>query len=1280
MRKFVIILGIVLLYFTGFSQNETNIWYFGQNAGLDFNSGTPVPLLDGALDTTEGCATISNSSGNLLFYTDGTTVYNRNHAVMLNGTGLHGDISSTSSAIIVPKPNNADIYYIFTVDNNAGADGLQYSEVDMTLDGGLGGITVNKNILLFTPTTEKLTAIKGSITNEYWVVSHKWNSNEFIAYKVTDMGVNTTPITSAVGSIVSGNFTKSFIGQIKISPDGSKLAVARSKGSSEVQLFDFNATTGLVSNPLTVLDLPNTEEVYGVEFSPNSKVLYASVLGNGVYQYNLQTGSPTNIITSQLVLTTLPRPYGAMQLASDGKIYIAKAGKFYIDFITNPNILGTGCSYQYEGLYLGGRRSRLGLPPFIQSYLEIEDITFTDTCFGDATAFTLTNTVDSVTWDFGDPSTGVNNTSNVLTPTHIFSAVGTYTVTVNVVIGTQTATATTTVAIYEQPTATQPQNIQICDTDNDGFYNFDLTTQTAQILNGLLPTDFEVSYYATVSDYTNDLPIANLTTYTNTTAYSLQTITASVKNRSNLACESTTIFTIQVFETPMPSSLNLDLSYCDNTSVGTDSDGIITFDLTQNEISILNGQSATDFTINYYTNAGLSNQIVTPTNYQNINTTETIYVQMYNNNNVNCTASLSFTIEVFALPTIAAIVELKQCDDDVDGFSTFNLTEVNGEITTNAINETITYFETQQEAINNTNLISNPLTYTNQIVSTDTIWARIQHTNGCYRVAQINLIVSTTQIPSTYTRDFYACDDAIDGDTTNGISVFDFSSVHADVLAMFPVGQNLIITYYRNLTDALAENNPITNITNYRNVGYLHNQDIYIRVDSTADNDCLGLGHISLHVETVPVANPVTIPTQCDADGDGMYAFDTTTINSAIIGIQTDVNVRYFDANNVALSSPLPNPLLTASQTITARIENTLSQNTTGRCFDETTIVFTVEAAVVANNVSDLIICDDDTDGFYSFDTSTIENEVLNGQTGLSITYTDQNGVILPSPLPNPYMSDNKTITIRVENSINPICYDETTFQIIVRERPQFELLETDVICMNENPSLQIAPFNTQGTYTYNWTGPNNFTSSTEIIDVIEGGIYTVIATSTFGCESFPKQIIITEVEIPTLTIDDIHIIDDRANNSIRIVTDYFIEGEYEFSLDNIFNYQDAPYFEDVQAGIHTLYMRDKNHCGLSQIEISIIGYPSFFTPNGDGINDFWMIKGIESDFYEPSVIHIYNRYGKILAKVATNSIGWNGLYNNKPLQETDYWFSVKLVSKHNKLRFRKGHFTLKKL
>ena len=1037
---------LLLLSVAGFAQNEANIWYFGENAGLDFNTGVPVPLLDGQLNTTEGCATISDGSGNLLFYTDGITVWNKDHNVMLNGTGLNGHPSSTHSAIIVPNPGNSDIYYIFTVDSDANPNGLQYSEVNMTLDGGLGGITANKNILLHTPTTEKLTAIQSDVEDAYWVVSHKWESDEFIAYKISGTGVNTSPVISAVGSYIGGTSLPINRGQIKISPNGTRLAIARAQGLSEVQLFDFDTAAGIVSNSITLLDLPDDEPVYGIEFSPNSEVLYVSVLGNGVFQFDLQAGSPMDVINSMLELSPGADTYAALQLATDGNIYVAKANRLYLDVINSPNTVSVGCDYQYEGLYLDGQTSQAGLPPFIQTFLLIDDIQFENVCFGDATTFSLTDTVDSAVWDFDDPASGVNNTSNDLDPTHLFTGAGDYEVSVTVTIGTQTAEATAMVRIYEQPVAHEPQDLFICDADNDGLYNFDFTTQNATILNGQSGTTFDITYYASMTDYTNDNPITNPSNYTNATPYTAQNIVASVRNVNNSDCEDTTSFNIQVFDSPTPSQNVPTLSYCDNTSVGTDTDGIILFDLTQNQTIILNGQSASDFTVSYYTDTGLTNQITTPGTYQNTNPTETIYVHVVNNANLSCVDQTSFNIEVFELPVVAALAELRQCDDDLDGFSVFNLTEVNAELSANHQNETITFYESQTDADNSSSPIANDAAYTNQTVSTDVVWARIENSNGCYRTTQVDLIVSTTQIPDTFTRDFYQCDDG--ADTTDGIATFDLSSVNAEIEAMFPVGQQLIIAYYRNQADALSEINPIADISNYQNIGYPNMQDVFIRVDSALDNDCLGLGHhISLHVETVPVAYPVAIDEACDDDGDGMFAFDTSNVEATLIGSQTNVSISYFDALNTPLPSPLPNPFVTGTQTITARVTNALSLDPDGPCYDETLIDFTVDAAAVAYPVSDFTACDDDGDGMYAFDTSTLEATIINGQTGMIVTYTDENGDVLPSPLPNPFTTHTQTITVRVENQLSAICFNETTVSFMVSEQPTANPIEDDIVC-----------------------------------------------------------------------------------------------------------------------------------------------------------------------------------------------------------------------------------------
>lgn len=275
------------------------------------------------------------------------------------------------------------------------------------------------------------------------------------------------------------------------------------------------------------------------------------------------------------------------------------------------------------------------------------------------------------------------------------------------------------------------------------------------------------------------------------------------------------------------------------------------------------------------------------------------------------------------------------------------------------------------------------------------------------------------------------------------------SSINNEVQGLFPAGQQLTINYYRNIADALAEVNAIANISNYQNIGYPNTQDIFIRVDSTLDNDCLGLGnHITLYVETIPIANAVTIADQCDDDGDGSFAFDTSTIEATLLNGQTNVTVSYTDELDNPLPSPLPNPFNTASQIVTARVTNATSQDPNGACDDETAIVFTVDAAAVAHSVSDIIVCDDlNNDGLVDFNTSIIEATVLNGQSGMDVSYFDSDGMALPSPLPNPFTTATQSITVRVENQFSASCYDETVINFIVSQQPTANSIADDFVC-----------------------------------------------------------------------------------------------------------------------------------------------------------------------------------------------------------------------------------------
>lgn len=370
-KRISFLLGVSLLSLTLFSQKETNFWYFGYKAGLDFNSGSPVAVTNGQLSSSEGCAAMSDKiTGQLLFYTDGDFVWDNTHTQMPNGFGLLSTTTSTQGAIIIPDPGNSKQYYIFTVDAAAGGfgskgfGGLANSIVDMTLNGGLGDVTI-KNTKLITPTTEQVTAVTHCNGIDYWVITHQWNSNSFYAYLVTASGVQ-PPVVSSIGSVV--NTWPCFQGQMKASPNGKMLAWTITFAPTDrTDLFRFNNTTGVISNQINV---STGDFAYGVEFSPDNTRLYVSSNQNGVLQYSIGCNSVSGRTRVGPGLSGSPNPpTKALQLGIDGKIYVARTTPTtLLDVINNPNITGAGCNYTIKTLSLAGKSCDYGLPNFIQSY------------------------------------------------------------------------------------------------------------------------------------------------------------------------------------------------------------------------------------------------------------------------------------------------------------------------------------------------------------------------------------------------------------------------------------------------------------------------------------------------------------------------------------------------------------------------------------------------------------------------------------------------------------------------------------------------------------------------------------------------------------------------------------------------------------------------------------------------------------------------------------------------------------------------------------------------
>lgn len=427
----------MIITFFAFAQKQSNIWYFGTHVGVDFNKTPPQALYNGILVSQEGCATISNSDGKLLFYTSGTGVFNRKHQLMLNGDNLMGDLSSTDNTVFVPQPGNDSIYYLFTIGSAYQPEkGFRYNVINLKGDSSKGEV-ISKNISIELSAFEKLAAVRHCNKRDVWVVIHKWDSDEYRAYLVTASGISSTPVVSHTGYFINGTPNNS-VGTLKFSSDSKRAAAAHSYDNNVLELMDFDNVTGEFTNPIVFRPSPITTGptftgVYGAEFSPNGKLLYVSDNSSSdepgsLFQFDITAGNAAAILATRQVIAR-PEPYfsGALQMGPDNKIYMALAGNSYLSAIENPDVYGPGCTFSANKIFLGANNPNpitSGLPNFIQSYFNPlanpYDFSRSGKCSDHNIAFTINRLtgIDSVKWDFGDgnKSQSISPTNNYVNP------------------------------------------------------------------------------------------------------------------------------------------------------------------------------------------------------------------------------------------------------------------------------------------------------------------------------------------------------------------------------------------------------------------------------------------------------------------------------------------------------------------------------------------------------------------------------------------------------------------------------------------------------------------------------------------------------------------------------------------------------------------------------------------------------------------------------------------------------------------------------------------------
>lgn len=392
----------------GLQDQRANIWYFGQNAGIDFNEQPPVSI-SGPVNSPEGVSVISNRNGQVVLSTDGVRVYDRNDVEITqtaDGTpivippGIGGESGSTQSALIIPVPGDETLYYIFTTQevHGSGTYELRYTLFDVKENGGDGGI-IEFNQLLFTRSTERITG------NANWLIAHEYGNNSFRAYRVTQAGI-LSPVISSIGSDHTFNSPEAGQGYMKLGAQ-NLLAVALSEPgvSNVLEIFDFDNATGVVSN-LRVADLNSaTGQVYGVEFFGNK--IFATLRGanSSIREFFINHLGEPELIGS--TVNNIAEDLGAIQVGPDGQLYVALNNRNALGLITvNPDTLQVS-SFNANGFALTSGQSQLGLPNFIQNVgnpIQPPGMDIAGFCEGEPTFFTGfgTDPIDQFFWTFGD--------------------------------------------------------------------------------------------------------------------------------------------------------------------------------------------------------------------------------------------------------------------------------------------------------------------------------------------------------------------------------------------------------------------------------------------------------------------------------------------------------------------------------------------------------------------------------------------------------------------------------------------------------------------------------------------------------------------------------------------------------------------------------------------------------------------------------------------------------------------------------------------------------------
>ncbi len=791
--------------------------------------------------------------------------------------------------------------------------------------------------------------------------------------------------------------------------------------------------------------------------------------------------------------------------------------------------------------------------------------------------------------------------------------------------------------VIPAPDVSPFSDLVICDDNYDETAVFNITDAEVEITDVRIE-DIEVTYHYSFTGAENDSDIiANTTNFTNTS--NPQTVFIKV---NDILSNCNVILPINLVVDTPPALTNLQVyNGCDieegfidlsdiNSSL-TDTTNNTNFSYYFSEADAQSETGALD-TIYYYTSLNLM-----------------LYARL-ENQTTGCYIIKEFELILNPLPDVVMPDSLRACDDPSnDDITLFDLSNQSNIIlgTQNPNNFTVTYYETEINAENGTNVLDP--NYNGQHLQT--IYAIIENnTTGCFNTTQFDLLINDhPETPSV----IMICDTDYDGLTT-----LDITQVESQ---LYPVSNpNDIITYFESLEDLNADTNQIQTPTNYSN--NVNPQPIFVKVFNIEYN-CFTYVNFFVDVNLPPAINLLDTYDICENLEQNTLL---SGFNPILLQQNTNVLINYFASEADAMSQVDALDDVYFYQSNFDQLYVRVEFSTTN-CFYIHPFNLKVNPLPIANEPPKMEICDDNFDGLYNFDFTQQDTFVLNGQNPSdyfisyygSLESADEG----TNALPETYEASSfEIVYVRIEN-IETNCFSVTQFMTVVRPKPYVDIPE-QVICLNDLPLLVSAETNNPD-HTYLWST----NQTTAEIEIDQTGTYSVTVTSSFGCTTTS----VFEVsESESASIDFTETIDFSDPNNVTVTISGI--GNYLYQINNLAP-QTSNVLENVPLGNNTITVIDQNGCASVSKDIVIIDTPKFMTPNGDSRFDTWHITGVER--LPGTIVYIFDRYGKLLKTLSSSSAGWNGTYNGKLMPAADYWYVAVVKDGSDEFEVR-GHFALR--